>query len=114
MLRALWIAGFSIQVLVGVALVARWAVSGHVKPPELSLPLVLGCVGVLAGLRLRGLARLALWIPSWCALGYVVKEMVELQARLTRGLPGMYLLVFVGVGLLALASLGQLSADRQP
>ncbi len=112
-LRALWLVGFALQAVLFVVLVIRWAGSGRVQPPALLIPFVLGSTGVLAGLGLKDLLRLLVWIPSWCALGYVVFELVALQQRLQRGLPGMYLLVFVGVTLLGLASLWQLSVERR-
>jgi hypothetical protein len=113
-LRALWLAGFAVQGIVLIVLFVRWAGSGQSQPPSLLIPFALGSLGVLAGVGSRAVVRLVAWVPSWCALGYVVLELVRLQQRLDRGLPGMYLLVFVGVTLLAAASLWQLSAARRP
>ncbi len=111
-LRALWFSGFAVQAVVLVVLVVRWVGSGRSQPPSLLIPFALGSLGLVAGLGSRGFGRLLAWVPSWCALGYVVLEMVNLQQKATRGMPGMYLLVFGGVILLAAASLWQLSRDR--
>ncbi len=113
-LRALWLAGFAVQAVVLVVLVVRWVGSGRSQPPSLLIPFALGTAGVLAGVGSRGLGRVVAWVPSWCALGYVVLELMRLQLNATRGVPGMYGLVFGGFTLLAVASLWQLSRDRRP
>ena len=107
----LWRVTFAVQAVVLVILLARWAGSGRWQPPSLMIPLVLGTAGIALGLKIQ--QRLLLWAPSWLALGYVVGELVQFQLRLERGLPGMYLLVFVGAGLVTLACVLQLRADRR-
>ena len=111
-LKGTWYAAFAVQGIVQVVLLARWAGSGRWEPPHLMVPFLIGTLGILGGLSLQGLPRLAAWLPSWAALGFVIRELVTLQATLSRGLPGLYALVYVGVSLLAAACLAQLWADR--
>ena len=107
---ALWVGGFALNTIVLVLLTVGWVGSGQPQMPALMLPLLMGTIGMLVGLCFSGLTRLILWLPSWGAIAYTAVELVKIQLQDNRGVPGMYLMVYVGLTLLTVAALWRLKA----
>lgn len=111
-LRVLWGVGMLMLMLVLGAVTTRWIGGGRLHPPSGWLALATGAASLIVGMRWRTVRPVA-WGIGWVCLLHMAGGLIQLQLRLDRSLPVLYLGVWVALGLLAPACIwwNQLPAD---
>ena len=114
-LRILSWSGWSLLLVVLAVVTLRWVEGPSTSPPSGWGALVLGACGLSGGWLWKDVRKVS-WGLGWACLLHVSLELVQVQLRLNRAIPTLYLLLIAGLVLLASAcvSLGRLSSVPAP